>query len=192
LEERQKPEIKGSRREAKGEEKEVKPPKVKIEKTPSLKDTIEKINTIGKENSEVTEETNQEQDEPPSQEFNEIKRDDLLEQFEVFLDKIKKSSTRLYSALKNQELKFNDNGELVIEFQNNALCEEFKLRIKPELKAHLRNNLSNGGINILEKVADTEYVKKPTIYSDTELFKKMSEKNPALSELKKRFNLDFD
>jgi DNA polymerase-3 subunit gamma/tau len=54
----------------------------------------------------------------------------------------------------------------------------------------LRSSLKNFSIELNARVDETVAVKRP--YTNQEKFQHMAAKNPALVELKKRFNLDFD
>lgn len=112
--------------------------------------------------------------------------------FSVFLDKIKKKQPRLYAAMKNQEVKLNEQKQVMLFFQNNAQLEDFKLRLKPSLVSHLCEAIGISSIEIIDGMMDAEKLEKPKLFNDNEKFKAMSEKNPALLKLKSLFNLDFD
>lgn len=94
--------------------------------------------------------------------------------------------------MKGQTPVLNNNGSIELFFQNHAQLEEFKNRLKPSLTSHIRNAIGVNEVEITEQVLDAEKLAKPTLYSDNDRFKKLSEKNPALLKLKNLFNLDFE
>jgi len=61
---------------------------------------------------------------------------------------------------------------------------------RPNLLNYLRTTLKNFDIEINARVDEVAVVKRP--YTASEKFQHMAAKNPALVELKTKFNLDFD
>lgn len=61
---------------------------------------------------------------------------------------------------------------------------------RPSLLNYLRTTLKNFDIEINARIDEVAVVKRP--YTASEKFQHMATKNPALAELKARFNLDFD
>ncbi|SHM43745.1 DNA polymerase III subunit gamma/tau [Mucilaginibacter sp. OK098] len=61
---------------------------------------------------------------------------------------------------------------------------------RPSLLNYLRTTLKNFDIEINVRVDEVAVVKRP--YTASEKFQHMAAKNPALAELKAKFNLDFD
>jgi endonuclease V-like protein UPF0215 family len=171
-----------------------KPLKVVLEKTPSLKDTLNKINTINnKENSEDNENVNlTNQSNKEIEQLEPINIEVLKEQYDIYIAKIKGKQTRLYSTLKHKTPKIHSNTEISLDFQNKAILDEFVSRVKPGLLSFLREALNNSFIDLKENLAEIENVEKPTLVSDNERLKSMADKNPALLKLKNKFNLDFD
>ena len=164
--------------------------KAKVVKTPSLKETLHRIDSIGKEKQDEKVENNAHE---ASKRVNiHITQDQVTEQYGIFMEKIKKEQPRLYSSMKVLAPVRKENGVVELYFQNNSLLEEFKQRIKPSMISHYRNALNGIDIEIQEFVQDVEKVSKPNFMNDAEKFEKMSEKNPALKKLKNLFNLDFD
>jgi DNA polymerase-3 subunit gamma/tau len=168
--------------------------KIIIEKTPSVRDTLDKISTINSLDNGIQPKNKEIKD----QSFNEttsnnsIDEVQFIEQFEVFIEKIKKKQPRLYSALLHKNIKLISDHQFSLVFQNQAIMEEFKRRIKPDMLDFLRKELKNQHIEIIESIADLDNMEKPTVYSDNEKLQKLAEKNPALTKLKNKFNLDFD
>jgi DNA polymerase-3 subunit gamma/tau len=61
---------------------------------------------------------------------------------------------------------------------------------RPNLLNYLRTTLKNFDIEINVRIDEVAVVKRP--YTTSEKFQYMAAKNPALAELKAKFNLDFD
>jgi DNA polymerase-3 subunit gamma/tau len=61
---------------------------------------------------------------------------------------------------------------------------------RPNLLNYLRTTLKNFDIEINARVDEVAVVRRP--YTASEKFQHMAAKNPALAELKAKFNLDFD
>ncbi|WP_259070946.1 DNA polymerase III subunit gamma/tau [Mucilaginibacter sp. X4EP1] len=80
-----------------------------------------------------------------------------------------------------------NNYEVIVEnkVQENLFRDE-----RPNLLNFLRSNLKNFGIEVSARIDEKEVVKRP--YTAVEKFQHMATKNPALSDLKNKFNLDFD
>ncbi|WP_144911053.1 DNA polymerase III subunit gamma/tau [Mucilaginibacter frigoritolerans] len=77
--------------------------------------------------------------------------------------------------------------EVIVEnkVQENLFRDE-----RPNLLNFLRTNLKNFGIEVSARIDEREVVKRP--YTAIEKFQYMATKNPALVDLKNKFNLDFD
>ena len=61
---------------------------------------------------------------------------------------------------------------------------------RPNLLNFLRGTLKNYGIEVSARIDEKAVVKRP--YTASEKFQHMAAKNPALVDLKNKFNLDFD
>jgi DNA polymerase-3 subunit gamma/tau len=61
---------------------------------------------------------------------------------------------------------------------------------RPNLLNFLRTTLKNFGIEVSVRIDEINVVKRP--YTASEKFQHMAAKNPALADLKTKFNLDFD
>lgn len=77
--------------------------------------------------------------------------------------------------------------EVIVEnkVQENLFRDE-----RPNLLNYLRTTLKNFDIEVNVRVDEVAVVKRP--YTASEKFQYMATKNPALAELKAKFNLDFD
>jgi DNA polymerase-3 subunit gamma/tau len=61
---------------------------------------------------------------------------------------------------------------------------------RPNLLNFLRSTLKNFEIEVSARIDEIAVVKRP--YTTSEKFQHMAAKNPALVDLKNKFNLDFD
>lgn len=77
---------------------------------------------------------------------------------------------------------------LILKIGNSIQEEEVRM-IKPELIAFLRRELRNSDIELITKLEKLE--NERVLFSDSEKMQSMINKNPALMELKQKFNLDF-
>jgi hypothetical protein len=162
---------------------------LKLKKTPSLKDALTKINSIGRH--EATTEI-REEEKSPDLPRNTFTQDDLEDRWSVFVEKLKKKDVRMFSALKVIQPSLVDTEKIQISFQNNAQLEEYQLRLRPILLKDFKEAFKNEYIEITEVVVDAEKMDKPNLLSDKEKLEKMIEKNPALQSLKNKFKLDFE
>ena len=80
-----------------------------------------------------------------------------------------------------------DSYEVIVEnkVQENTFRDE-----RPNLHNFLRSALKNFGIEVSVRVDEKAVIKRP--YTAIEKFQHMAQKNPALVDLKNKFNLDFD
>ena len=77
--------------------------------------------------------------------------------------------------------------EVIVE---NKVQENYFRDERPHLLNFLRSSLRNFNIEVSVRVDEKAVVKRP--YTSFEKFQHMAAKNPALVELKNKFNLDFD
>ena len=83
------------------------------------------------------------------------------------------------------------NGETNIVFHvSNPLQEDDVNSVINEIKNYLRRELNNSNIEILVEITEAKISKK--IYTETDRFNYLCEKNPVLSFLKQKFALDFE
>lgn len=95
---------------------------------------------------------------------------------------------QLHATLTSSKISL-DNLTILIEL-NNEVQREMLFNIKQDMLDELRVFLKNKQIQIQLKVAET--IESVKAYKPMDKFKIMSEKNPALLELKKRFDLDIE
>jgi DNA polymerase-3 subunit gamma/tau len=80
-----------------------------------------------------------------------------------------------------------DSYEIIVE---NKVQENYFRDERPNLHNFLRSALKNYSIEVSVRVDEKAVVKRP--YTSSEKFQHMAAKNPALVDLKNKFNLDFD
>jgi len=78
--------------------------------------------------------------------------------------------------------------KLKLKIENSVQNEEIG-KIKPDLVSWLRKELKNTNIELITEIVATELEVKP--YSETEKLAEMMKKNPNISLLRQKFNLDF-
>lgn len=71
----------------------------------------------------------------------------------------------------------------------NSVQEEEIRQVKPELVSWLRRELRNSKIELITKLEKIESDK--VYFNDSEKLQMLIQKNPALNELRQKFNLDF-
>ena len=99
----------------------------------------------------------------------------------------KKDNKPLFAVLSNTP-KLVDAENLQIELDSTsqeAILDDYK----SDLLKHLRSTLKNSSIYLQQIVKESERVE--LIYTPEEKFKYMAKKNPALLELKKRFDMNY-
>jgi DNA polymerase-3 subunit gamma/tau len=84
-------------------------------------------------------------------------------------------------------LKENFQIELSID---NKIQEDQLQEVRIDLMNYLRTELNNFQLELSTKIV--ENTEKKRLYTSTEKYQYMLEKNPKLEEFKKRFNLDLE
>jgi DNA polymerase-3 subunit gamma/tau len=102
--------------------------------------------------------------------------------------KQQQGSRQLHATLTNSAISFG--GNLVTLTINNETQRELLQNMKQEFLDELRKILHNNSITLQLEISKHENVVKA--YKPSDIFKAMAEKNPALLELKKRFDLEID
>ena len=119
----------------------------------------------------------------------EITIEDVKQAIVAYADLKEKSGARQLSiTLTTAQLTF-ENNIIKLGINNETQREQLqnaKQVFLDELRKHLQNNLVGLEIELLQNQAETK------AYKPKDVFKAMAEKNPALLELKKRFDLEID
>ncbi len=95
----------------------------------------------------------------------------------------------LYYSFKTVNPSFDENNNLVLEFNSGSIQAEFEAIKEPFMLA-LRTHLNNFKVDAVLKI-NSEKVENYTL-TRKEQFMKLVEKNPALDTLRKRFDLDIE
>ncbi|MCK4664251.1 MAG: DNA polymerase III subunit gamma/tau [Bacteroidales bacterium] len=120
---------------------------------------------------------------------NKFTQDDLQKIWTNFSDNIKEDKPRLYNTLISNIPKLTDNYN--IEFVVNNSLQENEINLsRIELMKFLKDELNNQKIELIIKITDTEPEKKK-LYTDSDKFDYLQEKNPNLIKFKEKLNLDF-
>ena len=108
-----------------------------------------------------------------------------------FAKRIKGDSPRISGQLaENIPNEISENA-VVATFSNNAIREEFDRKYKIAFTDYLRRRFDNSEIIIHSQVDQSE-TGDAQYYTDEQKFAYLSEKNPALKDLRRNFNLDFE
>lgn len=119
----------------------------------------------------------------------ELTSERVLEAIKYFAEeKNKNGNKQLYATLTSSHIQLK--GETVSVELNNEVQREMLTNIKQDMLDELRRLLSNKKTQLEIKVS--EIAGEIKAYKPTDKFKLMAEKNPALLELKKRFDLDIE
>jgi DNA polymerase-3 subunit gamma/tau len=89
----------------------------------------------------------------------------------------------------NQDFELKNKTEIHLVLASDLELDRFK-SLRPPLLDHLRRSLENHSIEITAEVRHEVGTKKA--YTNSDKFKVMIDKNPALAELKDRLGLDPD
>jgi DNA polymerase-3 subunit gamma/tau len=124
---------------------------------------------------------------PPAREFS---PDELKEAWNAFAADIKDESPRISVTLAALTPELREDKSIVLKLDNSALKETFDHSFRARLENHLRTSLQNSTLKLSTTVETTE--RGEILYSPDQKFNHMASKNPALKELKKSFNLDYE
>lgn len=117
-------------------------------------------------------------------------RDDLLKAWASFASEVKEESPRIAVTLSSVTPDLLPDNTVVLRLDNSALKEAFDHNFKPRLEGHLRRTLQNSQVKLQTNVEATE--RGEILYSPEQKFNHLAARNPALKDLKKTFNLDFE
>jgi DNA polymerase III subunit gamma/tau len=103
-------------------------------------------------------------------------------------EKFRAGSKQIGTIFKTSAVQFSD--DTILLTLNNETQREQLLTIKQEFIDEMRKLLQNSGISLDIRLSQTETQAKA--YKPADVFRVMAERNPALLELKKRFDLEID
>jgi len=116
--------------------------------------------------------------------------DELTEAWNLFAAEVKEESPRISVTLSSVSPELQPDRSIILKLDNTALRETFDSGFKSRLEGHLRRTLGNGQLRLITTVESTE--RGEILYSPEQKFNHLAAKNPALRDLKKTFNLDFE
>lgn len=116
--------------------------------------------------------------------------EELREAWNRFAEDIKEESPRISVTLSAVTPELLPDNTVMLKLDNLTLREAFDSNFKPRLEGHLRRTLQNGSLTLLTMVEATE--RGEILYSPEQKFNHLAARNPALKDLKKTFNLDFE
>lgn len=116
--------------------------------------------------------------------------EELLASWNSFAQTVKDESPRISITLSSVTPGILPDKTIELKLDNSALKETFDHSYKSKLENHLRESLRNAAIKITTVVESTE--RGDILYSVDQKFNHLAGKNPALKDLKKTFNLDFE
>lgn len=161
-----------------------------ISATPSIKNLInEKSVPEQKQNITSTGDVENE-DKPTEIRENKFTTDQLLKSYHHFVETIKSNKPRLYSTLNSQQPQLSGLHTVEITLSNQAIQNDFEKNLSHDMTHFLRNELQND--NIIIEVIVSKLKEQNKLYTSEEKFKHLVSKNPALNELKKKLDLDFE
>ncbi|MCC7232243.1 MAG: DNA polymerase III subunit gamma/tau [Bacteroidia bacterium] len=102
----------------------------------------------------------------------------------------KQGKISLHTALVKRKPELRENNKVHFVLDSAAIEKDFS-EMKSELLAFLRKQLSNTQIQV-ETVVELRTDDTSTPYTPSEKFRKMAASNPAMHELRKRFDLDIE
>jgi DNA polymerase-3 subunit gamma/tau len=122
--------------------------------------------------------------------MNEFTAEELNGVWNAFASEIKDESPRISITLTAVTPEILPDKNIVLKLDNSALKETFDHNFKARLEHHLRDTLGNSQLRLTTVVEATE--RGEILYSPDQKFNHLASKNPALRDLKKTFNLDFE
>jgi DNA polymerase-3 subunit gamma/tau len=102
---------------------------------------------------------------------------------------VRKKSDRIRLAIANCEAEIRTSGQLIVKVSN-QIQEDDITAVKNEMVNYLKRELQNSTIDFIIEITQTETKKR--LYTDTDKFKYLCQKNPFLEQLKQKFSLDFE
>ncbi len=121
---------------------------------------------------------------------NEFTTEEFHEVWASFAEEIREESPRISVTLSSVTPELLADKTILLKLDNLTLKESFDDNFRQRLEGHLRRALRNGSIRLQTIVEATD--RGEILYSPEQKFNHLAEKNPALRELKRTFNLDFE
>jgi DNA polymerase-3 subunit gamma/tau len=104
--------------------------------------------------------------------------------------KNQKGNRQLFATLTASKIDLDETNLISLNIHNEAQ-KEILVNVRQEFLDYIRKELQNNTVNLQIRITD-ESVATTKAYKPADKFKLLSEKNPALLELKKRLDLEID
>jgi DNA polymerase-3 subunit gamma/tau len=153
----------------------------------SIKDALKKEPEISHTESKQEEPLKMEEPELPVYDT-ELTQDQLNGIWEMYTDSIRTDKPRIFNILNSSLPKLKGFNTINLELRN-TLQKESVEKIQSELIAFISARLKNINLNL--EINIIEESEQKHLYTDTDKFKYLIEKNPNLSTFKQKFGLDF-
>lgn len=119
----------------------------------------------------------------------EVSEEEVKAAIKNYADEKQKQGSRQLATIFNTSAPRFGNNIITLTIQNETQKEQL-LFIKQDFIDEIRKQLQNNSIGL--EVVTSTHETQTKAYKPIDIFKAMSEKNPALLELKKRFDLEID
>jgi DNA polymerase-3 subunit gamma/tau len=117
--------------------------------------------------------------------------DAIIKAWNEYASSVEKTKPRIYSTLVNHKPAVKADGKIMVLLSSEAQRDNFVKNIRSELIRSIQNATGVKSLEILTDVFAAEQNGKK-IYTEQDKLDYLIKKNPELSQLKTRFNLDFD
>lgn len=114
----------------------------------------------------------------------------LVEKWTEFALIIKEEKPRLYNTMTAQLPELKDDFVIEVSFNNTSQSDAMR-EIQTELYNFLVTELKNNKIRIVPVINEQKSEDKKKLYTDSDKFNFLNEKNPNLGLFQQKFNLDF-
>ncbi|MBE0673620.1 MAG: DNA polymerase III subunit gamma/tau [Bacteroidales bacterium] len=108
-----------------------------------------------------------------------------------FARQVYSDSPRISRCLSDHLPESDPDGVFIVKLSSNALKDEFDKKYCHQMGEYLNRRLVDIDLKI-DSIVETSEQKESVYYTDEQKFAYLSEKNPALKELRRNLNLDFD
>ena len=106
-----------------------------------------------------------------------------------YIETLKNDNPRMYGTLNQKPVVGSDNVVKLV-MNNSVQVDEFNKTIRPSLLAYLKKNT---GVPLIEIVTEvTEYQDQRRLYTSEDRFRHLAAKNPDLTKLQQRMNLELE
>ena len=121
----------------------------------------------------------------------ELNAENLKKIWLEFASEIKNESSRISVQLSETIPEMPDGEQIIVRLSNTALKDEFDRRYKTLLTEYLHKRLVSDNVSLESRLENIEQ-SDTSFYTDEQKFDYLSEKNPALKDLRRNLNLDFE